>query len=189
MRNTSPVPDKINFNGLKMKEMYPVYHQTCNAAENGSKPGIVFFDFEADFVEDNVRCIPMIVRFKLDACGIKLKLHEWSKMTTEERNDLAEMPCSKAREILQYRNYLCRLITMRTGADATGLPVEGSPAWADINGLPAMLLESLAAFNWNVSLRQWSSLSNLQRFALVKLCKPGHENKNFPAAVKEFGLM
>jgi len=35
---------------------------------------------------------------------------------------------------------------------------------------------------------QWRELSILQRFALIKLCRPGHENKNFPIAMKEFGL-
>jgi hypothetical protein len=29
----------------------------------------------------------------------------------------------------------------------------------------------------------------LQRFVLIKLCRPGHENENFPKAVKEFGLI
>ncbi|WP_353849846.1 nitrate reductase associated protein, partial [Hydrotalea sp.] len=31
---------------------------------------IEYFQFEEDFVEENVRCIPMIVRFKMDAVGI-----------------------------------------------------------------------------------------------------------------------
>ncbi|MEO6674638.1 MAG: nitrate reductase associated protein, partial [Ginsengibacter sp.] len=43
------------------------------------------FKFEEDFVEEGVRCIPMVVRFKLDACGIKLKLSEWSTLIFEER--------------------------------------------------------------------------------------------------------
>ena len=41
--------------------------------------GIEYFDFEEDFVEKNIRCIPMIVRFKMDEAGIKLKLSEWSR--------------------------------------------------------------------------------------------------------------
>ena len=40
--------------------------------------GIEYFNFEEDFVEKNIRCIPMIVRFKMDKAGIKLKLAEWS---------------------------------------------------------------------------------------------------------------
>ena len=53
----------------------------------------VGFDFETDFMENNIRCIPMIVRFKLDAIGIKLKLAEWSRFTVEERTRLTEKSC------------------------------------------------------------------------------------------------
>jgi len=34
--------------------------------------GIEYFKFEEDFIEEDVRCIPMIVRFKMDLAGIKL---------------------------------------------------------------------------------------------------------------------
>jgi hypothetical protein len=40
----------------------------------------------------------------------------------------------------------------------------------------------------NISLTQWRGLTVLQRFALLKLTRPGHENKNFSKAMKEFGL-
>jgi hypothetical protein len=43
----------------------------------------VYFAFENDFV-DTFRCIPMIVRYKLDTCGIKLKLPEWVKLSVDE---------------------------------------------------------------------------------------------------------
>jgi hypothetical protein len=73
-----------------------------------------FFAFESDFVEDNVRCIPMIVRFKLDACGIKLKLKEWSKMEKHERENLAQLSCFTKSEIIEYKNYLVDLIRSHT---------------------------------------------------------------------------
>jgi hypothetical protein len=43
--------------------------------------------------------------------------------------------------------------------------------------------------NCHISTDQWKSLSALQRFALLKLYRPGHENKNFKKALKEFGLI
>ena len=45
---------------------------------------IEYFYFEEDFVVDNVRCIPMIIRFKMDAAGIKLRLSEWSRFSVDE---------------------------------------------------------------------------------------------------------
>jgi hypothetical protein len=147
-----------------------------------------FFRFEEDFVEDNVRCIPMIVRFKLDACGIKLKLSEWSKMDAVERETLVNMECESFEEIVQYRQHLQHLILKRTGEKGTEIPVMTNPAWSIKDEIPFPLLEKLKEFNWTLSIRAWQSLSDLQRFALLKLSYPGHENRNFPKAMKEFQL-
>ena len=151
--------------------------------------GIEYFNFEEDFVERNIRCIPMIVRFKMDAACIKLKLSEWNKFSAEERIELAKKPWSNEEEGKQYNNFLTGLISKYTGKEATGLAIDQYPAWADTDKLPGMLLEKLKEYKWNISSGQWKELSDLQRFALLKLCRPGHENKNFHKAMKEFGLM
>jgi hypothetical protein len=148
----------------------------------------VFFKFEEDFVEASIRCIPMIVRFKLDACGIKLKLAEWSKMTAEDREDLATAGCESSEEIAQYRDKLIHLIFTRTGNSATPIPVPDYPAWSRTDEIPYPIREKLVESSFDFSLVQWQQLRPLQRFALLKLSYPGHENKNFPKAMVEFGL-
>jgi hypothetical protein len=151
---------------------------------------IEYFDFEQDFMEDNIRCIPMIVRFKLDACGIKLKLKEWSKMILEEREQLANLSIDTTEDLIVYKTFVQELIYKSTGENATLLP----PTYYGNNGeilediLPAALEEKLRESKMNISLTQWRGLTVLQRFALLKLTRPGHENKNFPKAMKEFGL-
>ena len=37
-------------------------------------------------MENNMRCIPMIIRFKMDMAGIKLKLSEWKKFSHGGKN-------------------------------------------------------------------------------------------------------
>ncbi|MDQ6761813.1 MAG: nitrate reductase associated protein [Bacteroidota bacterium] len=160
-----------------------------NSEKVRSENEVIYFDFEEDFVEDNIRCIPMCVRFKLDACGIKLQLKEWSKMSVSERNNLAEIKCATGIEAQEYRNYLKQIIFNCTKNKATELSIEKNPAWRNVYELPALLMERLEEFNWTISLFQWMELSNLQRFVLLKLCKPGHEHKNFSKAAKEFGLV
>ena len=147
-----------------------------------------YFKFEADFVEDNVRCIPMIVRFKLDAVGIKLKLSEWSKFREDERIMLAEEPCTTKGEQEIYSNFLQRLIRVRTGNEPTQIKILKEPAWSQLEAIEPALQDKAKEFNWIISTRQWQSLSDLQRFALLKLYRPGHENRNFPKAMREFGL-
>lgn len=131
----------------------------------------------------------MIARFKMDMAGIKLKLSQWSKFKVEERIELALLPCENEEDAKLYNDYLEKLINKYTGNDATVLRIEQHPDWANINIVPASLQEKSKEFGWSISKEQWKSLTNIQRFALLKLLKPGHENKNFPKAMKEFGLI
>ena len=147
-----------------------------------------FFEFEADFV-DSLRCIPMQVRCKLDTCGIKLKLSDWSHMTKDERQAMVQLPCSTETEIQAYREHLQQLISQRTGTPAAELPIDPDPAWMDATTLPASLQEKVRELGLRLTPQQWATLTPLERFALIKLSRPGHENENFPKALKEFHLL
>ncbi len=151
--------------------------------------GIEYFNFEEDYIEENVRCIPMIVRFKMDAAGIKLKLAEWSKFKPEERIQLALMSATTEEQLRSYNNYLTQLVAEYTSSQATALTIDNNPEWADLQSVPFMLAEKAREFDLEITLEQWQALTNLQRFALLKLYTPGHENKNFSKAIKEFNLL
>lgn len=151
--------------------------------------GLEYFNFEEDFVEKNIRCIPMIVRFKMDKAGIKLKLAEWSKFNMGERIELAMKPCRDENEAKRYHEYLAWLIERYTDRAATVLVIDEFPGWVRGSSLPAELEEKLNEYRWFISPTQWDGLTDLQRFALLKLCRPGHESKNFPKAMREFGLL
>lgn len=159
------------------------------ASEFKDLEGVEYFNFEEDFIEENVRCIPMIVRFKMDAAGIKLKLAEWSKFETAERIQLAVLPVSTVDETILYHNYLTGLIEKYTGGQPTEMPIDENPEWKALDVIPVMLAEKATEENMEFTIQQWQALSDLQRFTLLKLCRPGHENKNFPIAAREFGLI
>ena len=146
-----------------------------------------FFQFEADFV-DSLRCIPMQVRYKLDTCGIKLKLQQWFQFDQAERQQLVDLPCEAEADVAAYRNYLRQLISDRTGTAATDLPVEAHPAWLDTEVIPDSVQAKTAEVGHELTAEQWRSLSPLQRFALIKLSRSGHENSNFLPALQEFRL-
>jgi hypothetical protein len=150
---------------------------------------IQYFKFEEDFVEENIRCIPMIARFKLDACGIKLKLKEWSCMNEEERRNLSEYSCATDDEIRSYRKYVKTLILFRTSNEAQDMEVDKIPSWADETIIPETVEQKLASLDFVLERDRWKQLNDLQRFVLVKLSRPSHENRNFPVAMKEFGLL
>lgn len=148
----------------------------------------LFFQFENEFVGD-LRCIPMIVRFKLDTCGIKLKLAQWNQFSEDEREQFIYQPCSSEDEIDDYREFLKDLIFMYSETEAAELPADNNPAWLDASTIPTDLVEKAQSCEVEINLQQWQSLSPLQRFALIKLSRPSHENKNFIPALKEFQLL
>ena len=159
-----------------------------NEVLNWNSLPIEYFLFEEDFVEQNMRCIPMIVRFKMDNAGIKLKLAEWSKFNALEKKELALKPIETKVELNGYQSYLSSLIYKYTRNAPTLLEKNPNPEWALIT-VPKILIEKSIEFNWKITTEQWNALSTLQRFALSKLCRPGHENKNFPKAMREFGIV
>jgi hypothetical protein len=150
---------------------------------------MISFKFEEDFMDENIRCIPMMVRFKLDASGIKLKLSLWHQLTLFERTHLAELPTTTKAEVVRYRKHVQQLVLSTSGEEATDLAVEKIPAWAMMSQIHESLQKKLKENNWSLSLKQWQSLNDLQRFVLIKLSRPSHKNKNFPRAMKEFGLV
>lgn len=147
-----------------------------------------FFQFESDFVE-SLRCIPMQVRLKLDTCGIKLKLQQWNHFNQDDRIKLVELPCETATEIQAYREFVCQLVQERTGAIAAELPVDPHPPWLDAATIPHEVSAKAAAVEVPLSVKQWASLTPVQRFALLKLSRSGHENHNFVPAMREFQLI
>jgi len=149
---------------------------------------LFYFQFETDFIQ-SMRCIPMAVRCKLDTCGIKLKLAEWSTFSKMERDLLMTLPCTTPDEVKRYKSYLQDLVLQHTQVLPEELATEDRPAWMNTEIIPPSLLQKAEALQVRISLDQWQQLHPLQRFALVKLSTPSHESKNFPHALREFGFL
>lgn len=148
---------------------------------------VTFFAFEEDFVA-SLRCIPMIVRFKLDLCGVKLSLKAWSRFAYETRAICSYLSVRNAEETNAYRQFICQAIE-QVELPLVLLPVDQEPAWRSLDAVPAPVLEKASEHGISTQhLQRWGKLSELQRFALVKLTRKGHENENFLLAVREFGL-
>lgn len=147
-----------------------------------------FFQFEADFV-DSLRCIPMQVRMKLDTCGVKLKLTHWHQFTQQERQELVEMQCYTDQEVQAYQDYVQNLVINYTGIPASELSVDAHPAWINERIFPDSIQEKAEELGVSITLHQWAALHPEQRFALIKLARPSHENKNFFPALQEFKLV
>jgi hypothetical protein len=148
----------------------------------------IFFQFETDFV-DSLRCIPMVVRYRLDTCGVKLKLHQWNQLDLAARSQLVELNTDSEEAIAQYRNLLIDLIRQASGEEASWLAIEPQPPWLNTQEIPSELLLKAQLVGCDLNLYQWKELSSLQRFALIKLTKSSHEQNNFLPALREFKLI
>ena len=144
------------------------------------------FQFEQEFI-DSLRCIPMAVRLKLDTCGVKLKLNHWHQFTQAERQELVAMPCDTAASVPTYRQHLQTLVTRYTGQPAKEIDIPAEPVWLQAE-VPEQVQLQAANHNLQVTPDSWQALTPSQRFALIKLSRPSHENRNFMPAMKEFGL-
>ncbi|MBW4625975.1 MAG: nitrate reductase associated protein [Brasilonema octagenarum HA4186-MV1] len=147
-----------------------------------------FFQFEADFVE-SLRCIPMQVRLKLDTCGIKLKLPQWHCFSDQERQQLVDLPCDTEAETQHYRDMLQQLVCDRTGEPATELAVDPNPEWKNSTVIADSVLQKAQEVGVALQVHQWANLTLDQRFALLKLSRSNHENRNFLPALKEFWVI
>lgn len=147
-----------------------------------------YFKFEADFV-GTLQCIPMSVRMKLDNCGVKLKLVHWNQFSQTERETLVDLPCTTPEQRQTYREWLQRLVIEKTGQPAKELEIDPQPPWLNETSIPDLVQTKAQEHNASLSLAQWCDLNPAQRFALIKLSRPSHENNNFLPALQEFGIL
>jgi hypothetical protein len=144
------------------------------------------FEFESDS-ERTLDYIPMCVRMKLDLCGLKLSLAQWTGLPLAVRQIVLEARCQVDPEILRVRRYLELVV------DAFGLGMLASApcdpqAWRGSGRAPASVVAAMDALGCpRLGAAAWAALNDLQRFALIKLARPGH-TRHLPAALEEFGL-
>ena len=162
--------------------------QLDTAADGGIGDEQRIFGFEADFAKD-LRCIPMVVRFKLDRCGVKLSLRQWSRMGAANRGRLLATRGDTAAETEAFRILVIDLATMHCAEAIRWLPVEPEPAWANPVSVPTDVIRQAAACGVAPPTpKGWKHLSVLQRFALLKLARSDHDNHNFVPAMREMGI-
>jgi len=147
------------------------------------------FEFERDFAQ-SLRCVPMSVRLKLDVSGVKISLKQWNRLTAADRRELLDLPCAGDAERDAFRTRVTGLVAARSSAPAGSLAVDPQPPWTVEDRVPEQIVQHMHALTLSpLSVAQWRSLSQVRRFALLKLSRPGHDNENFVPALREFRLL
>lgn len=147
------------------------------------------FAFEKDFA-GALYCIPMVVRRKLDLCGVKVSLKQWNRFALDEREHMVVQDCETPTEVDAYGRYVMNVIENRTHEPAQLLERDDGAEWNDANSVPPRVKDySIERDVHPPTAAQWAALTPLQRFAIFKLTRPGHSNENFVPAMREFGLI
>lgn len=145
------------------------------------------FLFESDLAS-SMRRLPLAVRRKLDRCGIHLSLMGWQRMSKVARTELLILPADSVRERSYFITRLNRLLRVTGHADELSNHSGGAHSeWRDLTKVPEAVQEELARVrpDLDLNLVRWAALSELERFALVKLSRPGHANRGFELLVAE----
>lgn len=139
-------------------------------------PGLFAFEQDGRYP---LRRIPMIVRWRLDGCGMRIGLEAWVRLSREQREQLVRLDANE---------FGCALGAMLAKHDEpfeTVAPIDPAAP----QPMPATLAEEMQGLGLTpATLVQWQALSPLQQFTLTKLSRPGHRNGNLPAALAEFGF-
>ena len=146
------------------------------------------FQFEQDKYYA-LRRFPMAMRIKLDLCGYKLSIRDWSKLSRADRETLAAMPYDTTPQLDTFRERVKELVVAIQGDSTETQPCDRPALWENIDEVPALTRELIAAQDIIPPTPvQWAALSLLQRYTLVKLTREGAKNEKLPAALREFGL-
>ena len=141
------------------------------------------FAFEQDFI-GNWRCLPLCVRRKLDLSGVKLKLNHWLALSQDQRQQLVDWPDTS--EALQdLRDHLRQCTAAMPDGCAKDLDPVTVAAWQQADRLPQEVADAAAARGVELTPTHWRDISELDRFALCKLVRPGHDHHNLEAAFSE----
>lgn len=148
------------------------------------------FQFEQDG-RYALRRIPMIVRFNLDAIGIRFDFPAWTVLSRDERQELVDMPCESDEQKAHYRQRLLAMLAPHGDQPDLGLEsifVDPEPLWRS-STVPPDVVDTLSELDLTIPTDvHWQGLNDLQRFVLIKLTRRGHKNANLAAALEEFGL-
>jgi hypothetical protein len=141
------------------------------------------FAFERDFV-GNWRCIPLCLRRKLDLAGVKLRLSHWLELDPERRGELVAWGDDPA-ALATMRARIATLTRALADGEARSLPPAQGEPWQKGGLPPPELIQAAALRGHRLDAERWHGMEELERFALCKLARPGHDHHNLPAALEE----
>jgi hypothetical protein len=149
----------------------------------------LMFNFEVESSE-NLKFIPMVVRYNLDRFGLRISLEQWQMLPLEDRALLARFPADEDNAIEpNFDHALFEMLRTHANVEPEWFTPEDNPAWRDTAAVPDTIQNQAMLANLRApSVEQWANLDPFRRYVLAKLSRKATSNHDFVPAMKEFGL-
>ncbi len=126
------------------------------------------FDFETDLTDD-LELIPITVRRKLDASGVKLHLEEWRRLTLAERRALCHLPIATDEEAAVFAAILTEMVSRACGRPPESIAPNRALADPAASPIPSKVVELIGKHRLDAS--GWEKFDFDERYALIKLAR------------------
>ncbi len=148
------------------------------------------FGFEVES-SDNLRFIPLAVRFNMDRFGKRISLEQWQMLPYDDRVLLARFPLDD--EAGLEKNFdlaLDEMLKTQANAEPERVERDADPVWRNADAVPETVIRQSSLCGVSApSLSKWAKLDRFQRYALAKLSRNTDKiNHDFLPAMREFDL-
>lgn len=140
------------------------------------------FGFERDYEED-LRFIPIGMRYRLDRAGVKLSLDAWLTIPKAERLKLLALPMEGKDGVPEFR---ARVLRAAGNPPPEGIEPIDARAWSAMTEVPTDVIAACQEAGATIRQEQWSGFPELERYALWKLSRSKRGHETFRAAWTEF---
>lgn len=142
------------------------------------------FQFEADVFQD-LSCVPMAVRRKLDRVGLKVGLDQWKALDPGERLAICHLPADSREECDVVDTFVREAVRRHSGVEPKPLNSEQRAGAEPPGEVPAQLVERAREAGVTLGSYEWSRLDDDERYALIKLGAGTNVSHNLRAALEE----
>ena len=134
--------------------------------------------------------IPLLVRYRLDHCSIKLHLRQWQQFSQVEREQLLQMAFTSPADAATWEAHLTAVLQQRCLCAPDRLIDTVTPAWQQLDQWPVEIVDRCAQLGLALpALAIWQSLTTPHRHALYKIARSRHDHVHLAAALHEFSAV
>jgi hypothetical protein len=147
------------------------------------------FRFEIESSE-NLRFIPLAVRYNLDRFGRRISLDEWQMLPHDDRILLARFPVEDDLDVEpNFDLALDEMLRTHANVQPERFEPDTDPVWAHTDAVPESVIRQSSLCGVSApSLSRWGELDAFRRYSLAKLSRKNEVNHDFLPAMREFGL-